>query len=395
MRRPTRGISIGGGSRRSRPYLFLGIGVLIIVFVTYEAILRHPRHHHSDGSTPLVDSHTTTTENAKQQPLPHDPSANTIPVPSIMTPRVDADTSSTTSSSSTASRSPLQSLPLSSTTAPRKKAYLLIISNEEFLDGALVLGISLRQHSPMLQEGVADMAIIITEGRVGPTSQKRLRHEGGFDQIYEVPSLAKRAPKAYWKDTFDKIYMFNMTQYDTIVFMDADMICVRSMDELFAKKADGDANSVSAIGFRGGGEGPYFQTGMMVIHPTREKFAEIFERFESGVPPRGNQYNHGMNGRDGVLLRDVFQNNFKILDNKYSRNLNPRWKIPSSVISLHLRGKIKPWFNRELPNEEPELGKKEFGFPYVLWWEIYEGEIHKKEPRVPPRAASASGGARE
>jgi hypothetical protein len=77
-----------------------------------------------------------------------------------------------------------------------------------------------------------------------------------------------------------------------------------------------------------------------------------------------------------VLLRDYFKESFQPLDNKYSRNLNPRWRIPQGVISLHLRGKHKPWFNKVLPNADPELGKKEFGFPYLEWWRLYEDHIH-------------------
>eukprot|EP00658_Telonema_sp_P-2_P069713 TRINITY_DN59081_c0_g1_i1.p2 TRINITY_DN59081_c0_g1~~TRINITY_DN59081_c0_g1_i1.p2 ORF type:complete len:135 (-),score=27.68 TRINITY_DN59081_c0_g1_i1:80-484(-) len=61
---------------------------------------------------------------------------------------------------------------------------------------------------------------------------------------------------------------------------------------------------------------------------------------------------------------------------KYSRNLNPRWRIPQGVISLHLRGKHKPWFSKMLPNADPELGKKEFGFPYLEWWRLFEDHIH-------------------
>ena len=253
-------------------------------------------------------------------------------------------------------------------------AYLAIISNEDFVDGALVLGRSLRNHSLLLRNRTADLAIIVTSGRISNTTKGRLHRDGTYDEIIEVPSLAVRAPGAYWKDTFDKIYMFNMTQYRKIVFMDADMICVRSMDELFFKSF-GDPSFVGAIGFRGGSEGPYFQTGMMVIQPSVKMFSRIYARFEHGVPPLGQEYNHGMNGRDGVLLRDVFGDRFKIIDNKYSRNLNPRWQIPSDVIALHLRGKVKPWFDRRLPNTDPELGKKEFGFPYILYWQIYE-EMH-------------------
>lgn len=256
-------------------------------------------------------------------------------------------------------------------------AYLIILSNEDFVDGALVLGASLRMHSKLLQDGKADLVTIAAENRLSRDSHARMLRVG-FTHVAEVPSLASRAPKAFWKDTFDKVYMFNMTQYKKVVFMDADMVCVRSMDPLFEKDF-GDHRSVGAIGNKSPGPGgeTYFQTGMMVIQPSAEMFGKIMDEFETGIPPQGNKYNHGMNGRDGVLLRNVFKSNFHPIDNKYSRNLNPRYKIPASVISLHLRGKHKPWFDRRKPNEDPELGKKEFGFPYVEWWRIYEERVHK------------------
>lgn len=254
-------------------------------------------------------------------------------------------------------------------------AYLTIISNDDFVDGALVLGRSLRSASRFLQDRKADLAIIVTRDRLNPANTARLRSWGTYDNVVEVDSLAPRAPNAFWKDTFDKCYMFNLTRYRRIVFMDADMVTVRSPDALFDLGHD-DPMWVSAIGWHdhGGGSGKdtYFQTGMMVIQPNSGVFASIMKEFEDGVPPRGSKYNHGMNGRDGVLLRNVFKGNFKELDNKYSRNLDPRRPIPNSVVSLHLRGKHKPWFDKSKPNADPELGKKDFGITYALWWSIYE-----------------------
>ena len=248
-------------------------------------------------------------------------------------------------------------------------AYLAIISNENFVDGAIVLGASLRNHSQLLAAGTAHLVVIITEGRVGPVSQARLQRDGTYDAVIEVPSLAKRAPGAFLKDTFDKVYMFNMTKYHRIVFMDADMLCLRSPDKLF-KMPKISPDSLGAIGFKG--DSPYFQTGMLVIEPNREMFKKIMEEFASGVPPKGHKYNHGMHGRDGVLLRAVFRSNFRMIDNKYSRNLNPRLRIPDNVVSLHFRGSHKPWYNRSKPLLDPELGKKEFGFGYAAWWRAYE-----------------------
>ena len=184
--------------------------------------------------------------------------------------------------------------------------------------------------------------------------------------MVQVPSLAVRAPKAFFKDTFDKSYMFALVCFDRIAFMDADMLAVRSPDSLFAREYGPNERWLGAIGFQEA-SGPYFQTGMMVVRPNMKVFADIMDEFDRNVPPRGTKYNSGMNGRDGVLLRAVFKGNFKDIDNKFSRNLNPRFPIPAHVVCLHLRGKHKPWFDWRGPVEDPELGKKEFGFSYLAW----------------------------
>ncbi|KEG07558.1 glycosyl transferase [Trypanosoma grayi] len=259
-------------------------------------------------------------------------------------------------------------------------AYLTCISNEEFVDGALVLGVSLRKTSSFLQEGVADLVVIITEKRVSEASKRRLLREGTYNHVFEVPSLAYRIPSnsGIFRDTFDKIYMFNLTMYEKVVFMDADMIAVRSMDKLFSKPEVQRPDHVGAIGGKG-----YFQTGMMVIVPTQEMFNCIYETFIHGTPPDGRKY-LGSGARDGVLLRDVFERRYHPISSKYSRNLNPRYRLDREspgedpIVAVHLRGIVKPWFNRHLPNLHTALGKKEYGFTYLHWWTLYEEEVHKK-----------------
>ena len=282
-------------------------------------------------------------------------------------------------------------------------AFVLVVSNEEYVDGSLVMAVSLRWHSAKLQRGEAHLVVVATQGRLGKASRDRLVGVGTVDVVFEVPSLALRAPKAHLKDTFDKSYIFALTMYKKIVFLDADMIVVgkkAEFDSLF-EKAFGEVNELGAIGFRGmkkkkrhhHGKGDdaddddddsdsddYFQTGMMVIQPSWTMFDAIMAEFAKGTPPRGNFYNQPGNGRDGVLLRNVFKSRFHEISNQFSRNLNPRFAIPEDVYALHLRGSHKPWYNKLLPNADPLMGKKEFGFPYLRWWDIYEERIHKTSP---------------
>jgi hypothetical protein len=249
------------------------------------------------------------------------------------------------------------------------------------------MGASLRANSPLLRAGKAHLAVIATAGRLSRATQERL-FDMGADALVEVPGLGAHAPHAAMPDTFDKAYMFAMTQYKKVVFSDADMINVVSADGLFDKD-HGDDRWLGAIGFRDGQTGAYFQTGMMVIKPSGAAFGRIMKEFFSNVPPKGQLYNRGMNGRDGVLLRAVFKGNFKSIDNKYSRNLNPRYTIPPQLVSLHLRGSHKPWYDWRATVADPHgTGKKEFGFPYVEWWRVYE-RLHYRSAEY--RAAKAGG----
>lgn len=266
-------------------------------------------------------------------------------------------------------------------------AYVLVLSNEEFVDGALVMGASLANVSHGIAQGCVALCLVATAGRLSRDSLDRLQRV--FTVVVEVPSLAVRAPNAFFKDTFDKSYIFRLTCFAKVVFMDADMLAVRDPDALFEKDYGPDSHWVGAIGFRDGDHGDYFQTGMMVIRPNAGVFSDIMKEFESNVPPKGNKYNSGMNGRDGVLLRSVFGSRFKSIDNKYSRNLNPRYPIPKNVVCLHLRGKHKPWFNWRGPVADAQLGKKEFGFPYLAWWETYEA-LHYASPEYQDAARDGS-----
>ena len=278
-------------------------------------------------------------------------------------------------------------------------AYALLISNEEFVDGAMVLGASLLNNSPLLRSGAAELVLIVTEQRIGDDSKRRLK-EVGFTVIAEVPSMAKYVPGAALKDTFDKIFMFALVMFERVVFMDADMLNVKSADELFEQFIGPDVDYyVAAIGFRKSSavdDEDYFQTGMMVFKPSTQTFARVLDRFVRNIPPRGRLYNVGMNGRDGVLIRDVFRSNFTEVSNKHSRNMNPRLHVPDEVVSLHFRGRHKMWFDRRWANADPYNGKKEFGFNYVAWWAMYE-KLHRNSDDYRVAATSekgASGGAR-
>lgn len=79
-----------------------------------------------------------------------------------------------------------------------------------------------------------------------------------------------------WSNTFGKLYIFGMTQFDKIVYVDADMLIKKNIDELFQKE---NLSSVIA-GTRYPGNEDWSQTlnsGLMVIVPKKDEDRRLFK----------------------------------------------------------------------------------------------------------------------
>eukprot|EP00760_Papus_ankaliazontas_P021056 PhM_4_TR1862/c0_g1_i1/m.6968 len=363
------------GSSRRRVITIFGVIMIWCVVGFFFSLMRagdSGHHHEQKGPQKTKRFNIATTQKGKR-PLSAAPKRETV-LPSTPTATSVVDFSNNKDNNNNQHHQPRQP----------DLAYVMVISNEQYVDGALVLGHTLRKNSPLLLSGRADLVLLSTKGRVGDHSRERLRRVG-FTVLQEVPSLAPRVPTAFFKDTFDKLYMFKLTQYEKVVFMDSDMLVITpGMDALFNKTLKSKKH-VAAIGnapyvdVKSKQRKTYFQTGMMIFHPSEELAADIFEEFDSNTPPRNPTgfYTHG-NARDGLLIRRYFGERYQIIDNKYSRNMDPRIQLADTgAVALHFRGIIKPWYDYTKPNTRPELGKKEFGHNYIKWWAEYE-EIHRK-----------------
>eukprot|EP01062_Namystynia_karyoxenos_P034174 TRINITY_DN25054_c0_g1_i1.p1 TRINITY_DN25054_c0_g1~~TRINITY_DN25054_c0_g1_i1.p1 ORF type:complete len:521 (+),score=143.87 TRINITY_DN25054_c0_g1_i1:95-1657(+) len=257
-------------------------------------------------------------------------------------------------------------------------AHVCVVSTEDYVDGALVLGWTLSHNSRRVRDGSAELVMVLTRGAVAPDSVRRLR-QSGWTRVFEVPGLAPRVPRAMWKDSFDKLYIFNLTSYEKLAFWDTDMLVRLDPDDLFDLELP-DETWVYAIGSPPKPPAPpYFQTGMMVFNPSTKIRNAVWRMFSSQtLPKRPNGLYNRHSARDGALLRTYFGDRFKSLPKKYSRNMDPRARLDTEV-ALHYRGSWKPWYERlrqleQRPNA-PELSHKDFGYPYLAWWAAYE-EMH-------------------
>ncbi|KAL4854448.1 Inositol phosphorylceramide glucuronosyltransferase 1 [Chlorella vulgaris] len=125
-----------------------------------------------------------------------------------------------------------------------KEAYATLLYSDDFLLGVRVLGQSLRETGT-----TRDLAVLATEG-VSSQAADTLQKDGW--KVHRVGLLANpgtwtqeasqarhrrrrlqfRFPARFY-GVYTKLLIFNLTQYERVVYLDADAIAARNMDELF------------------------------------------------------------------------------------------------------------------------------------------------------------------
>ncbi|ESS70305.1 glycogenin glucosyltransferase [Trypanosoma cruzi Dm28c] len=259
-----------------------------------------------------------------------------------------------------------QTNPVELGTSVRKMAYVVVISGETYVDGALVVGFSLRKHSIYAARGTVDLVLVVPEGRISMESHERLRC-AGWNHIIEVLDLSVYAPKANLKDTLSKLHVFNLTSYSRVAMFDGDMLLIRNPDRIFDTKLP-NKDHVGAIGSH---SGTYFQTGVMLLIPSREVFLVLLHKLKTDR----RQQDHG--SRDGRIIRDYFKSRYVMLDRLLGIHIRSGDPLINRAIGLHYRGGWKPWYNREDPpnsaiSSTADGPGQEVGAAYRLWWEAYE-----------------------
>ncbi len=228
-------------------------------------------------------------------------------------------------------------------------AFATMVSNHKYLDGAMVLAESIRLHSGLVSNGTAEI-ILITNQKIDRRMFPLLL--ATHSRVMIVNTLAPLAAKSYYKTTFDKLYLFFLSQYEAIVFLDADSLAVGNPDRLFRKVSPKEP--LVAVGGT-----DYFQTGLLIVKPSKALFFELFDELRFG----SFGYNQ-WRGRDGILLRNCF--------------LEHHGNIAHPTDSVfHFYGFVKPWFNKDATYKLSRGEKKSFGTEYHMWWKIYE-QLHER-----------------
>ncbi|KAF2635735.1 nucleotide-diphospho-sugar transferase [Massarina eburnea CBS 473.64] len=218
---------------------------------------------------------------------------------------------------------------------PLEDVYATLLITDSYLPGATVLAHSLRDGGTTKK-----LAALITVDTLSADTITRLRSL--YDYIIPVDRIRNPNPANLFLmgrpdllDAFTKIALWKQTQFRKIVYLDADVVTLRNLDELF----DIEASFAAAPDV---GWPDAFNTGVMVLSPNEDTYAELYTMAAAG---------ESFDGADQGLLNQYYEErDWKRLKFTYNCTPNaqyqwePAYRYHKNAISVvHFIGKDKPW----------------------------------------------------
>ncbi|KAK0599022.1 hypothetical protein LWI29_001606 [Acer saccharum] len=149
--------------------------------------------------------------------------------------------------------------------ASSEQAYVTLLYGDEFLLGVRVLGKSIRETGSN-----KDMVVLVSDG-VSDYAKKILQADGW--KVEEISLLANPnqvRPTRFW-GVYTKLKIFNMINYKKVVYLDADTIVVKNIEDLF-KCSKFCANLKHS---------ERLNSGVMVVEPSEELFNDMMSKVKT------------------------------------------------------------------------------------------------------------------
>jgi alpha-N-acetylglucosamine transferase len=256
-----------------------------------------------------------------------------------------------------------------------KKAYVTFLGSRDFLPGILVLHHSLRQ-----MQNDTDLVILVNS-EIGAevisfleTNSLHLRIIEPIENPYREELTDIRSFHMY-----TKLRIFTLTEYDKLVYLDADLLICDCIECLFDKP---HMSGVAAGSIRE--ENKHWtklNAGVLVIEPSMD----LFHRMESAIgllpsSTKGDQgflhsYYPDWEYQPALHLEHRFNIPAVYLDKYcetglFSFNYRDKKVCSENVSIIHFWGRDKPWHYGERHNDSARLTK--YDQAINLWWDYFD-----------------------
>ena len=221
-------------------------------------------------------------------------------------------------------------------------AYVTVLSTNNYYDGVLVLYESLKRTNPKYNKFVVLINDEIDAHIIAELSKRNIIIRK-MPKI-EPSNLVNNKTYTHWNYTFDKLNIFELTEFDKIVYLDSDMYIANNIDELF------DLPHMSGVISGKGYVKKWVElgSGLMVIVPEKGTV--------DGMKKILNEYDFGKDVGDQDIINKYFDwpnknlaisekyNLFACFSDYYVKELGYK---RDEISVIHFIGSKKPWMYTE------------------------------------------------
>ncbi|KAK2767483.1 glycogenin glucosyltransferase [Arachnomyces sp. PD_36] len=245
-----------------------------------------------------------------------------------------------------------------------ESVYCTLLLSDNYLPGAMVLAHSLRDCGTR-----GKLVALVTLDSLQTSTVDELKTI--YDEVIPVKRYTNSTPANLFLmdrpdliSAFTKIELWRQTQFDRIVYLDADIVALRAPDELL--NLDQHFAAAPDIGWP-----DCFNTGVMVLRPNLADYYALMALAKRGI---------SFDGADQGLLNMHFRDWHRL---SFTYNCTPSGNyqyLPayrhfgSTISMVHYIGQQKPWNMERLAIP--------FGGPYNellgRWWEVYDRHYRPK-----------------
>ncbi|XP_027364544.1 putative UDP-glucuronate:xylan alpha-glucuronosyltransferase 4 [Abrus precatorius] len=246
---------------------------------------------------------------------------------------------------------------------PRLAYVTILHSSEAYVCGAIALAQSILQtYKSILQHNnyTRDLLLLADES-IGPKSTRGLKAAGWrIKRIKRI--LNPFATKGSYNEwNYSKLRIWQLTMYDKIIFIDADLLVLKSIDDFFTYPQLSAAPNDFTL----------FNSGLMVIEPSMCMFEDLMKETLKVKP---------YNGGDQGLVNEVFTwwhrlpTKLNYLKSFQERPENEKEEVPEDLYAIHYLG-LKPWMcyrDYDCNWDMQELHVFASDLVHHKWWQVHD-----------------------
>lgn len=252
------------------------------------------------------------------------------------------------------------------------QAFVSLTTNDDYADGAMVLGASLLRGKTKRK-----LILMVTKG---VSQNKRDQLSTVWDELVEVQELnsedevnLRLIARPELGVTFTKLKIWTLTQFEKCVFLDADTLVLQNVDELFERE---ELSAAPDIGWP-----DCFNSGVFVFTPSMEtyhsllKFATEQGSFDGGDQGLLNMYFREWATKDISYHLPFLYNMVSNVCYTYA----PAYKqFGKDAKIVHFLGSVKPWHHSldqdsstVVLSDSMQSSGSDSHF-IQLWWDVYK-----------------------